>query len=217
MIDYRLDLVTAPTIEPVTLTEVKDYMRVSGTSEDTLITNLIVVARTAAESYTRRAFLTQTWNLLRDDWPTANGKAPWWDGVKQLPISIVKGQKTVFIPLPPLQSVTSIKTYDDDDAATTFATSNYQVSVYSGDFANKGRVTLRDDGSGWPTFERNADGIEIKFVAGYGATAADVPGQIKQAIMSEVSFLYENRGACGGGMCCDIAKKLLDQFRIVEL
>lgn len=221
MIDYRLDLVTAPSIEPVTLTEAKDFLRVTGTDDDDLITSLIVAARTNAESYTRRAFITQTWKLLRDEWPfdkTGSSKGdPWWDGVRQLPISEIRGQEAVIMPLAPLQSITSVITYDDDDSSNTFATSNYQVSAYSGDFANRGRVTLRTSGNGWPAFTRRADGIEIIFIAGYGDAAADVPSQIKQAILLEVTELYENRGSCGGDVCCDIAKKLLDPFRIIKL
>ena len=216
MIDYRLDLVTAPTKEPVTVTEAKAFLRITGDTEDTLIASLITVARSAAESYTRRAFITQTWKMFRDDWPTTKGNR-WWDGVRQLPISELRGQGVVVMPLPPLQSVTHIKTYDDADAATTFSTGNYQVSAYSGDFANQGRITLRDSGSGWPTFERNADGVEIQFGAGYGDDAADIPGQIRQAIKHQVSTLYEDRGACEGGACCNITKKLLDPFRIIKL
>ena len=216
MQDYRLDLVTAPVIEPVTITEAKDYMRISDDDDNALISNLIVAARTAAESYTRRAFITQTWKLLMDNWPATRSNQ-WWDGVRQLPISEVKGQRFITMPLAPLQSVTTIITYSDDDTASTFASSNYQVSAYSGDFANQGRVTLRTSGSGWPDFTRNADGIEITFVAGYGSASSDVPYQIKQAILSEVAKLYEDRGSCEGGACCDIAKRLLDPFRVIRL
>ena len=212
---YRLDLVTAPTIEPVTLTEAKDYMRVTSTDDDSLITSLIVVARTGAESFTRRAFITQTWNMLMDNWPASKNNI-WWDGVRQLPVSALSGKPRIEVPKAPLISVTHIKTYDDADAATTFASSNYFVSPYSGEFAAKGRIALRD-GSSWPTFTRGPDGIEIQFIAGYGATAADVPSQIKQALLLEVNELYENRGACGGDICCSIAKKLLKPFRLLTV
>ena len=215
MIDYRLTLVTAPSIEPVTLTEAKDFLRVTGTDDDALITSLIVVARTNAESYTRRAFITQTWQMLRDNWPFTKSNI-WWDGVRQLPKSYLQGQSSLSIPKAPLSSVTTIKTYDDADVATTFASTGYQVSAYAGDFAEEGRVTLRD-GSSWPTFSRVSDGIEIQFIAGYGATAADVPSQIKQAILHDVSTLYENRGDCSGDVCCDIAKKLLNPFRMLKI
>lgn len=214
---YRLDLVTAPSIEPVTLTEAKDFLRVTGSDDDTLITNLIIAARTNAESFTRRAFITQTWKLFMDNWPTTTKNTSWWDGVKQLPILVLAGKQDVLIPKAPLSSVTHVKTYDDADSATTFASSNYYVSTYSGDFAQNGRVVLRDNAS-WPTFERNADGIEIQFVAGYGATAADVPYQIKQSILQEVSTMYETRGACADEcMCCSIAKRMLTPFRLLKL
>lgn len=215
MREYRLDLVTAPASEPVTLTEAKNFLRVDGSDDDDLITSLIVVARTNAESYTRRSFIDQTWKLFLNEWPVKKSDE-WWDGVRELPISNLKGVDSIEIPKAPLSSVTHIKTYDDADSATTFSTDNYYVSVYSGDFAEKGKITLRD-GESWPTFERNADGIEIQFVAGYGATASSVPSQIKQAILHEISNLYENRGDCSGDVCCDISMKLLQSFRLMKV
>lgn len=213
---YRLNLVTAPVIEPVTVTEAKLFMLVSSSDDDTLITNLIIAARTNAEAFTKRAFITQTWKMLMDNYPQQKGE-PWWHGVKQLPISVITGKTFIDIPLAPLQSVTHFKTYDDADSATTFSASNYYVSEYSGDFAPAGKITLRS-GQTFPGFGRNADGIEIQFVAGYGTTATSVPYQIKQAILQEVSYMYENRGACAtGGMCCNTAQKLLQPFRLERL
>ena len=212
---YRLDLVTAPSIEPVTLTEAKDFMRVTGTDDDALITGLIIAARTGAESFTRRAFITQNWNMFLDNWPSARDNV-WWSGVRQIPLSALTGISQIEMPKTPLISVTHIKTYDDADAATTFASSNYHVRAYTGDFATVGRISLKQSSS-WPSFTRTVDGIEIQFVAGYGTAAADVPNQIKQAILLEVTELYENRGECAGDVCCNVAKKLLQPFRLMTV
>ena len=211
----RLNLVTAPAIEPVSTDEAKAFLRITGSTEDTFIDSLIVVARTAAENYTRRAFIEQTYQLYMDTWPEGKGEQ-WWDGVKQLPISHLHGVRSFEMPKAPLSSITHIKTYDDADTATAFSSSNYYVSAYSGDFAEPGRVTLRD-GQSWPTFERNADGIEIQFVAGYGDTMASVPQQIRQGILQEVAYLYEHRMDCEDGLNCSVARKILEPFRIMKL
>lgn len=212
---YHLDLVTAPASEPVTTSEVKTFLRIDSSDEDTLLSNLITAARQSAESYTGRAFITQTWKMFLDGWPY--GKGEWWDGVRQLPIRELHGLSELNIPLPPLQSITHVKTYDDDDTATTFSSSNYYVSSYSGDYARNGRISLRTSAT-WPTYERDSDGIEIQFVAGYGDSASDVPQQIKQAILQEVAYLYENRSACEGDcIACDVAKRLLNPFKLMKI
>lgn len=66
MTDYPARLlarVVEPASEPVTLAEAKLYLRVDGTSEDTLIADLITSARIAAEDYLNRSLITQSWKL----------------------------------------------------------------------------------------------------------------------------------------------------------
>ena len=157
---------TAPAEEPVTLVEAKDYIRVDGTDEDTLITSLIIAARECAERITRRAFITTTFILSLDKTPNTF---------------------FVVLPRPPLLSIVKIESFDDDDAATLFAATNYTIALQR----MVGKVVLKR-GVTWPTDLRRADGITIEFTAGYGA-AADVPGAIKTAILRIMGELYEHR------------------------
>lgn len=219
MLDYRLSLVTAPASEPVSRSDVKTYMRVDTTADDDLIDALIVTARQDAEKYTGRAFISQTWRMFINEWSCQlvsgieggiYAELPYWYYDRKNP-------SYVEVPLAPLTSVTHIKTYDDSDTATTFASSNYQVSAYAGEAAPRGRITLRSTGQ-LPTPTRNMDGIEIQFVAGYGSNATDVPRVIRTAIMAEVAFRYTHRGDCGEGtMNSPEARALLGQYRIVKL
>lgn len=64
-------LITPPSEEPLTLTEVKLHLRVENTDDNALITALIVAAREQAESITARALCTQTWELVLDAFPEA--------------------------------------------------------------------------------------------------------------------------------------------------
>ena len=74
------------------------------------------------------------------------------------------------IPLPPLQSITSIKYYDTTDTEATMAASDYIVDTTG--FV--GRVVLAD-GKSWPsTSLRPAKGICIEFVCGYTTYSATV-------------------------------------------
>lgn len=220
-IRYRLDLVTAATTEPVTLAEAKNHLRLDGTDYDTDLNNMIVVARDAAESYTSRALVTQTWKVFYDRFPDSyydKCGISYHDSISNKPFDYYERNynRTITLPKAPLQSVTHIKTYADDDTATTFSSSNYQVTTYSGDKAPQGRIRLRD-GQVFPSFTRNADGVEIQFVAGYGAPVA-VPKQIKQGMLSYIAYLFENRGDCEGKMeLPHIVKMLFEPYKIMKL
>lgn len=50
-----------PAVEPVTVAEVKEQLRIDGDEEDTLLETMITTARQLAEEETGRAFITQTW------------------------------------------------------------------------------------------------------------------------------------------------------------
>lgn len=59
----KLECVVAPTVEPVTLAEAREYLRVDNDIEDTLIMSLIKAARIWCENYTHQAFCEQTLRL----------------------------------------------------------------------------------------------------------------------------------------------------------
>jgi uncharacterized phiE125 gp8 family phage protein len=59
---------TTPVIEPVTLTEMKAYLRVAFTSEDAVITELIKQAREQLENATGRSFVAKTVELFLDNY-----------------------------------------------------------------------------------------------------------------------------------------------------
>ena len=165
-----LVLKTEPAIEPISTAEAKLHLRVDGTDEDSLIASLIVAARGDAETITRRALITQTWELVLDAWPAKD----WFE-----------------IPLPPLQSVTSIKYTDSDGDEHTFDASNYVVDTDS----EPGRVRLVDTAD-WPTVDLYPlSAIRVQFVAGYGSAGTSVPMRIRQAMYLMIGHYYENREA----------------------
>jgi uncharacterized phiE125 gp8 family phage protein len=157
----RLSIVTAPTIEPVTLADAKLFLKVDETADNDLITSLIKAARQACEAYTSRALTAQTWKVFFDRWPGV--EVPLTEGITVgADLSSVAAE--VFIPKPPLVSITHVKTYDDSDVATTWSSSNYFVDTAT----EPGRIVPRT-GTSFPTTTRTANGIEIQFIAGYPA------------------------------------------------
>lgn len=168
MIDARrIKMTTAPATEPVTETEAKLHCRVDHTTEDTVFTRLIEVARIQCENISRRAFITRTYTAYLDRWPGYYFELPY----------------------PPLATISSIKYYDNaGSAAATIAGSNYVVDTNS----EPGRVAFVD-GYSFPSVTlREINGVEIIYTAGYGNAAA-VPDVYKQAMLLLIGHLYENR------------------------
>ena len=64
-----LQLVTAPTQEPVSLAEARLHLRVDFSDDDALIMALIRSARLAAETITGRQLVTARWKYILDSFP----------------------------------------------------------------------------------------------------------------------------------------------------
>ena len=198
-------LVTAPSIEPVTLAEAKEHLKIDHGDEDTYITNLITAARRYCEKYTRLALIEQTWAWTLDRWPA--GK----DTCDQNLAPALRGGDKRFIdfPITPLLSITSITTYDDLDNATIWAASNYYTS------SAQGRI-YRRTGTSWPAVGRVGDGIEIVFKAGFGSLASDVPAPLRQGLLQLIAHLYEHRVAAEETSSFSVPFSVTESFNLYK-
>jgi uncharacterized phiE125 gp8 family phage protein len=165
-----LKLITGPTTDPVSVDEVKDHARITLDAEDALIAEKIVGWRRWVEGFQGRALITQTWEFYLDAFPSGN---------------------YIAVPLPPLQSVESVKYYDTDETEATFSSDDYYVNTVR----EPGRVSLKY-GESWPsTTLRPENGVVVKFKAGYGDAATDVPQETREALMMLIAAACENREA----------------------
>lgn len=178
-----LKLVTAPTEEPITLADAKLHLRVTHTEEDGRIASMIEAARRRCEAETRRALVTQTWDLTLPFWPgvgnsvvTSGPEWPWMG----------RGGR-IILPKPPLQSITSI-TYLTPAGSTLAVTEGTDFKVRTG---SPGVVSLKS-GKSWPSVSTEDDPIMIRFVAGYGLGAA-VPDSLVQGMLLLIGSMYEHR------------------------
>lgn len=180
-------LVTGPATEPVSAAEMLTHLRLNeGDAADSELNGYVAAARTTFEEATGLALINQTWRYALDRIPRS-GEEPWWDGVREGSINeLVSPARWIELPRAPLVSVTSFTTYNEADVAAVF------TGFYTDTSARPGRVALRS-GSVWPSATRGINGVEIVYVAGFGADASNVPADIKQAIKIIAANFFENR------------------------
>jgi len=160
-------LIIPPAVEPVTLQEVKDHLRIVIADDDTILAFTIQSAREHVEDMISRALITQTWELVLNRFPSI-----------------------IDLPYPPLQTVASIVYIDSDGLQQTL-----DPSVYAVDTKNTpGRVRPAYDQS-WPATRKDINTVTITYTAGYGNATTDVPGPIRSALLLLIGHLYENREA----------------------
>lgn len=140
------------------------------TSEDDRLNDIITAARESIEDITRRALLTQVWDLYLDEWPD--------EDYIELPFGNLQNTAGV---------EPAISWKDTDGTETTLTvTTDYLVETNGDD---KGRIVLPYGGS-WPSdtlYPSNP--IKIRFTCGWTA-AASVPKQIKNAVLLKAENIY---------------------------
>lgn len=166
-----LTISVSPAEEPISLVEAKEAARIDDTAEDTLISAYITAAREVVEDKTRRQLVTATWILKLDSFPSGD----------------------IIVPLPPLQSISSINYLDENGDSQTWDSSKYQVDTDR----QPGRIAPIETETYPDTQASTFNTVTITFIAGYG-TASSVPEKYKNAIKLLVAHWYRTREPVGG-------------------
>lgn len=207
---------TEPAKEAVDLQQVKSWLRVadSDVADDPIIMGLIRVATEQCERYTGRSLITQTWTAFIDGWPRIPSSDNYWEGYRQGPETLILNPAPgLDLNHAPLQSITSVSTFNDSDTETTYDSSNYFVDTST----EPGRIVLRT-GASVPAPTRVANGIKIVYVAGYGDDPDDVPEGVRHGISALVADLYEHRGdAEPEDQLPDVARISWEPYRLATL
>jgi uncharacterized phiE125 gp8 family phage protein len=184
----KIKIVTGATAEPVTLEETKNHLNTTHNEDDSEIRRLIRSARRWGERFQGRQYCSVTYDQWHNDFP---------------------GGRCIELQRAPLQSITSIKYQDTDDAEQTFSSGDYQFLTYDD---APGTIELDWDAS-WPTVYDKADAVVIRFVAGYGDETA-VPDTIKGAILLHVQAHYDRPDPQRMGSLMNAAQDLLWQDKV---
>jgi len=174
---FSFKVTTPPTVEPVTTAEVKIHTRISGTDQDTMIAKWIKSGRELAEAYQRRAFVEQVIEVSFDQFP-------------QVPFSL---------PRSPVMTLQTMKYYTTANAEIVVYSSTAPVGTESNYLADidsePARITLAFGCTFPAAVLREINAFKVIYKAGYGATAANVPENVKDAILLYCDWRYENRAA----------------------
>lgn len=174
-------------VEPITLAEMKQHLRVDFTDDDDLISSLITAAREHAETVTGRSLVTSIWVYGLEAFPynwqlqtaparsTINRFAGWWADAQ-----------VIRIPQAPLKAIASIRYIPSGGGAYV----TLDPSLYVVDTSSNPAVIYPAANQYWPYTWIQHNSVLITFTSGY----SEVPEVIKTAIKLLVCYWYENRG-----------------------
>lgn len=138
-------------------------------ADEDLLSSLITTAREIVERETASTLITTERDYWQDGWPSGNA---------------------IRLPYSPLISVTGVYWKDSGGTETALtAGTDYLVDTDS----EPGRIVLPYAGS-WPSGTLYpVNPVRVRYVAGYGASAANIPRPLRQAVLLTVGDLYQNR------------------------
>lgn len=208
--------VTIPASEsPISVSELKLFAKISGTSEDALLQQIINGVTLEAERYTKLDFVSRTYKTFRDSFGDY-AESPAYVCNPPMRYRYSSNNAPIVLRRSPLQSVSLIQYYSGG-VLTTLNVADYMI-VRKPAFSFV--VPVGD--ALWPTPDDRMQAVQITFVSGFGAAAA-VPADIKNALLAHATSVYQNRGDCNSGSsscACEFAPAVslavYNQRRIVD-
>ena len=135
-----ISVVTAATVDPVSLAEAKAHLRATESEDDALIVGYLMAARQHVEDYTGRQLSPVTYDFQID--------------------GELSGE--IVLPRPPLVSVASVSYVDMSGATQTLSPSLYQVDTG----ALFGRIVPAYQAT-YPSVRSQPNAVTVRFQAGY--------------------------------------------------
>ena len=196
-IAYTYNVTTAAAATPVSLTEVKLFLKLDAadTSEDTMLTLMIESATAIGEKYTSRDFINKGYTTFRDNFCD--------------PLELRKAK---------VSAIGSIS-YLLDGVFTVVSS-----SVYGLQNVDTFPYIYLQNNQSWPEgFDDIPQAVKIIFTSGYGAAGSSIPAGLRMAILNHINYMYSNRGDCnsdcsgGAGGLPSTVKALYNPYRIINI
>ncbi len=207
----RVEQLTPPQREPITLEALKDHLRVDESEDDAYLGSLIESARQTVEVAYGIAMITREVAVFLDAWPRET-KYHWWDGSKDGSLGdLVAPKHRIALPVRPVGTLLAIEVFQNGtwsslDLAGSYIQPGLNPQLYPASTVRQARPDI-------PT-----DGIRIRLEAGFGADWNAVPPAIQMAVMRLAAHLYAHRGdAPVAAMTSSGARQLMAPYRQVQL
>ena len=163
-------LITEPTIEPVSLFQARDHLRLEDGEQDELVVRCVKAARQHVERRTGRSLVRQQWRQYFDFFPP-----------------------TMFLEPSPVKEVERIQYVDTDGATQTLATSVYE-------FDEARQIIRLAYEQTWPSSRPHPNSVWADLWCGYYSTGDspirpldNLPEDLTSAILLVTGELFENR------------------------
>lgn len=166
--------IAAPSASPLSLADAKLHLRVISSDEDALIQSYIDAAVASLEGWSGmlggRVLIEQIWRDHFSCWPTY--------------------RRALRLSIDPAIAIASVAYLDADGAEQALDHAALGGRIVT-DAA--GPALIFDDAASFPATALAPDAVRVAYTAGYGATAADAPTPIVQALRLLVGHMYANR------------------------
>ncbi len=160
----------------------KGHIRVDGTHDDALLESYATAAVEWYEDAAARSLITATWEARFDCFPGQVGderRGPRWERAAD--------RYAIFLPKSPAVAVTSVKYLDGDHVERTIDAADYALDAEA-----EPATIVPALGKTWPAVASDRPGaVRVRFTAGYGTTADEVPHKIQQCLRLLVAHWYD--------------------------
>ena len=182
---YTVAVLSAPSCEPVTLEELKSFLRITHNHEDGVLSGYIKAARMFCENYTGKSFINRELMARFEK---------------------IESTSSVFLPRGPIASVEEVKIYGPDQIGRVLTPNDYDVDILIGKLFLKSHVNI-------PIVKNQTRILDVSYTAGYGADANHIPEPIRQAVLMKATQMFEGRGDVPIDMPFDMIASLLKPYK----
>lgn len=211
----NITVITPPPFEPVTLVEVYAHLRLTPDHagspgeethpDDAMLTRHIASARQAVEHGTRRSLVLQTLRL------SIGASAA-------VQLCCARSARPIRLFRPPIIAVDSVSYFDGDNALQVVGADDY--------YATDEQVPELRFITGFvaPSMYDRPDALRVEYRAGYAPEgsppitqqeyAANVPSDLKDAVLLGVQLLYDNLSPADRQATIDAREAIMQPYRI---